>query len=895
MSTAILKSIPCQTLTKGDSQAMLSREWLVTNGLGGYASGTISGACTRRYHGLLIAALPAPLGRIVMFNHISEVLKLVDRSSVRLDAEELWDAQFDPTTASMTEFRLETGLPVWHYEIGPIHLEKRILLPHLQNTVYVSYRLLAAPVKMRLRLRPSFHFRPHESPVKDDVPPHYAVTAVREGFEVRSETAPALRMCTAAQHSSLVLDGGQNRNVRYRLEEARGYESRGSLWCPGYFRVDLEPGETATLIASTESWDVLRGVDAEAAWGAELQRRERLVAQAAPAAQLGTTADLVLAADQFIIRPTTRVSDAAMAHAEGDDVRTVIAGYHWFTDWGRDTMISLEGLTLVTGRHLEAGYILRSFARHVRDGLIPNLFPDGQFVGKDTYAAVLAQQNLTIPEFQSELSRQLLVTRLRSIVAEGVVVTPDAVEQEFRRRNEKAKVEYVKLTPEKFRSEIQPTADELRKYFEGNRARYQIPEKRDLAILLIDQAKLEQSLSPSDADLRRAYEQQKDRYRTPERIKVRHILLKTTGKSPQEETAIKSKAEDLLKQIRAGGDFAALAKKNSEDTGSAVNGGELPDWVTRGQTVPAFEKSAFSLKPKEISDLVKTEYGYHILQILDKQEPRLQAFDEAKDQLAAEWKKQRVGDQVQQVSDKAQAALQKDPQNPQKVASELNMEVIRANKVEPGATIAGIGTNNDFQNATASLKKGEVSPPVAVAGNKVVIATATEVFPAHPAAFEEVEQQVRDAVVNDRVQKLIEQRANELQKKVQSMGGDLKKAAQSMGLEVKASEAFTRQGAVEGLGSAAYVADAFTKPINSIIGPVSIPDGRAIAKVLEHVAPNMAELAAQRDSIREELKSRQSRERVSVFEEGLRQALIKDGVIKIHRDVLDRLTGSYRG
>src|SRR5262249_52356034 len=150
--------------------------------------------------------------------------------------------------------------------------------------------------------------------------------------------------------------------------------------------------------------------------------------------------------------------------------------------------------------------------------------------------------------------------------------------------------------------------------------------------------------------------------------------------------------------------------------------------VTRGQTVPAFEKTAFSLKPKEISDLVKTEYGYHIIQLMEKQDARLQGFDEAKNQLAGEWKKQPVLDQVQQVADKAQAALQKDPQNPQKVASDLNLELTRAAKVEPGGNVPGIGTSNDFQNATASLKKGEVSPPVSIPGNKVVLATVTDVF-----------------------------------------------------------------------------------------------------------------------------------------------------------------------
>src|SRR5258708_831654 len=286
--------IACQNVAQEDPQELLSREWLVTNGLGGYASGTVAGACTRRYHGLLIAALPAPLGRRVMFNHLAEEFKFEDRSIVRLDTLELSDAAFEPHVTALTEFRLESGLPVWRYEIGRIQMEKRVLLPHLQNTVYVSYQILAAPAGIRLRFRPSFHFRPHEAPVGSDEPPHYPVTAVRQGFEVHSEAVPPLRMCIVASRASLVLDGGQIRNVQYRLEQARGYESRGTLWSPGYFRVDLAAGAEATLVASTEEWDLVRGVTPTAAPPAELQRRERLISPARPQARHGAAADPAL-------------------------------------------------------------------------------------------------------------------------------------------------------------------------------------------------------------------------------------------------------------------------------------------------------------------------------------------------------------------------------------------------------------------------------------------------------------------------------------------------------------------------------------------------------------------------------------------------------------------------
>ncbi|HUE14779.1 MAG TPA: amylo-alpha-1,6-glucosidase [Planctomycetaceae bacterium] len=372
---------PTATVIASSANARpLDDEWLVTNGLSGYASGTISGACTRRYHGLLIAALPVPLGRLMMLNHLSVEIILPDGHVAQLDREELPD---DSTTdqAWLGEFQLEAGLPVWHYKVGPYRLEKRVLMPHLQNTVFVTYRLLEGPDRVRLRLRPSIHFRGHDDAVDATLPRAYRVTAVESRFEIESDAAPPLRMRIAAPHAGLLLDGGRFRQVRYRLEKARGYASVGSLWSPGYFRASLKSGEAATLIASTEAWDAILSADSAAAQTAELERRSRLLAEARPEAQQGTAAELVLAADQFLIRPSGRVADEAQAQAAGDEIRSVIAGYHWFTDWGRDTMISLEGLTLMTGRQTEAGYLLRTFARYVRDGLLPNLFPEGKREG----------------------------------------------------------------------------------------------------------------------------------------------------------------------------------------------------------------------------------------------------------------------------------------------------------------------------------------------------------------------------------------------------------------------------------------------------------------------------------------------------------------------------------
>jgi predicted glycogen debranching enzyme len=380
----LIRRMPWPGEDPGESEPLLTREWLVTNGLGGYASGTISGVITRGFHGYLIAALPSPLGRMMMFNDLVERVELPNGNSVQLGGEERANAPLQLHGADfLSEFRLDMGLPVWRYQVGGITLEKRLVMPRGQNTVYVNYRILAGDGTVKLSLRPSLHFRPHNAPVGDMFQARYALTVLQEDrYEVSSATPlPPLRFQLYGQGSALTVDRIHIEEVLYRIEESRGYAARGDLWSPGYFHIELCRGIDATLAASCETWDVIGAMPPEEALDSEYDRRRRLLGEANLPADAGAPSELVLAADQFIITPNGRIQDASRARAAGDEIRSVIAGYHWFTDWGRDTMISLEGLTLATGRHVEAAYILRTFAHYIRDGLIPNLFPEGESDG----------------------------------------------------------------------------------------------------------------------------------------------------------------------------------------------------------------------------------------------------------------------------------------------------------------------------------------------------------------------------------------------------------------------------------------------------------------------------------------------------------------------------------
>jgi predicted glycogen debranching enzyme len=379
-----LRRIPWPIVDRDDPDALVTREWLVTNGLGGFASGTVAGVMTRRYHGLLIAALPAPLGRTVMLSHVAEQVRRSDGRRFEIGGRERFTQVADAHgNGFLVEFRLEAGLPVWRYDVEGLVLEKRVFLPHMQNTVIVMYELVSGADQIELALRPSVNFRPQEAPVSEPLGSPYEFRSIGERFEIalKGSALPALRMSLGGTDATFTLKGLRLDNVLYPVEESRGYQANGDLWSPGYFKLPLQGGRRASLVASTESFEAMLVLDAERALDAERGRRQRLIAQAQPAAREGIAAELVLAADQFIITPAGRTEETTRAHAHGDEVRTVIAGYHWFTDWGRDTMISLEGLTLVTGRQLEAGYILRTFAHYVRDGLIPNLFPEGEKQG----------------------------------------------------------------------------------------------------------------------------------------------------------------------------------------------------------------------------------------------------------------------------------------------------------------------------------------------------------------------------------------------------------------------------------------------------------------------------------------------------------------------------------
>lgn len=525
--------------------------------------------------------------------------------------------------------------------------------------------------------------------------------------------------------------------------------------------------------------------------------------------------------------------------------------------------------------------------------ILPRFFQDGKLIDKAGYEQFLQEQGYTIPEFESNLRKQIQMKRLMDLALEGIVVTPDEVKQEFERKNAKVKIAYVGFKPDSLKAQVKLTPEDLQTYFNSNKDSYREPEKHDVVVLVADQDKIAASLTITDEQLRRAYDQNKDAFRSPERAKVRHILLMTQGKTPDEANKIKAKAERLLKQAN-NSNFAELAKTNSEDPGSKDKGGDL-GWVVRGQMVKNFENASFNQKVGEISPaLVQTEYGYHIVQVQEREAARLKPFDEVKAQLATDAKRQMVADRTQSSIDQARAALAKTPAAYEQVAQQFGLEVVKATDVAPGAPVGSLGTVAELDQALAGLKPNEASQVFQLSPTRLGVGEVTKITPSRPATFAESEAKVRETLLGMKAQALAAERGQQAAQRVKA-GEDLAKVARELGGELKTPAEFNAEGAIEGLGAASSLGEAFTKPVGSILGPLSIIGQQVVVKVVEKTPADPAMLAAQREQIVLALKQKKSTERRELFQDSILAQLLKEGKVKKHNEAIKRLIAAYRG
>jgi peptidyl-prolyl cis-trans isomerase D len=521
----------------------------------------------------------------------------------------------------------------------------------------------------------------------------------------------------------------------------------------------------------------------------------------------------------------------------------------------------------------------------------PQFFPNGSLSSKDQFEAALAQQGLTLQDVVDEAHDQVVLRKLQGAVLGSIVVTPKEIEDEFRKKYERIRVQYIAFPPAKFRDAAKVTDDEVHKYYDAMKASFSQPEKLGYQVVVLDQDKVAATINVTDEQLRTAYSNALDNFRMPERVHARHILLKTEGKSDAEKKVLQAKAEDLLKQLKNGADFADLAKKNSQD-GTAENGGDL-GWFVRNQMVPEFDSVAFTLKPKELSGVVTSPFGYHIIQVLEKEPAKLKPFEEVKDDLAKEVRAQAVSDKMQMLGDELHAALVKSPKSAADVAKKFGAEVITVPAAAAGEAIPGLGVNPEIDSALVSMKVDEVSQLVTLPNNRLAVAVLNSRTPGRPAEFNEVQAQIRDKLMNDKSSQIASERAKDAVERLKK-GEDINKVAKSMQLDVTSSSMFGRVDSIDGLGPAASLEDAFSVPVGGVLGPVTIQGRNVVAKVTEKAAADMAALPVEHDTLLGQLKQKKAQDRNALLMDGILAKLTSEGKVTVNQKEIQNLVATLR-
>jgi peptidyl-prolyl cis-trans isomerase D len=559
-----------------------------------------------------------------------------------------------------------------------------------------------------------------------------------------------------------------------------------------------------------------------------------------------------------------------------------------------DQMINRQALLSEAGR-----MGLRVTPEEVKDELqhgryAATFFPGGNFIGQAEYEDMLQRANLTPTKFEQAVGNDILLTKLQALISGSASVSEAEIHEQFIKQNSKVKFDYAILKQDDLRKGLHPTNEELKAFYESHKASYanSIPEKRKVKYAVIETGKAAADVQVTPDDLRAYYDQHRDQYRLPEQVKVSHILIKTPLPGPDGKVDEKGvaeaqrRAEDLLKQLKGGAKLEDLAKKYSEDPGSAKEGGSL-GWIGKGQTVPEFEKTAFSLPKGQISDLVKSSYGFHIIRVDDKQEAHVKTIDEVKAEIEPVLKHQKG----QQIAERKADTLLKQAraQGLDAAAASQGVSVITSDFFSRKDMLPGLGPAPQFMDAVFSA--AENSPPdVAPASQGIVVFQLTGVKPAATPTFEEIRSRVEEEFKNERSSTLLSQKIQELSDRAKAEH-DLKRAAKELGASVKTSDFVLPDGQVPDVGSmSGQAAVAFTMKPGEISGPINSGANAVVLSVLEKQQPSEADFAAKRDQIRDQVLLGKQQERFGLFVSSLVDEMTKSGKIKRNEEEIKALS-----
>ena len=454
---------------------------------------------------------------------------------------------------------------------------------------------------------------------------------------------------------------------------------------------------------------------------------------------------------------------------------------------------------------------------------------------------------MTPSEFEDNVRRGLAVEKLRASVTDWLSVPDNDLEREYRRRNDKVKLAVVSITADSFRPQVSATDAEIASHFDAHKNDFKIPEKRKIRYLLIDIDAMRARVTVPPADIEREYNNNVEQYSTPEQVRASHILLKTEGK---DDAAVKAKAEELLKQARSGADFTELAKKNSEDEASAKNGGDL-DYFGKGRMVPEFDAAVFAMQPGQISDLVKTQYGYHIIKLVDKKPATTRPLTEVRQQLSDQLAYQRAQAQAADLAQSLEKQI-KSPSDLDKVAKAQGLAVQESGFFARDEPILGLGPAPEAASKAFDMKPNEVAGPLR-ASRGFVFETMTAKQDPYVPKIEEVKERVRDEVVKQKARDASRQKAADIAAKLKS-ASDFEKAAKAAGVEAKTTDLITQDSPIPDLGNAPAVLDAaFRLPQGGVSDPIATDNGTAVVKALEKKEVTPEEWTSSKDKFREEL------------------------------------------
>jgi len=512
------------------------------------------------------------------------------------------------------------------------------------------------------------------------------------------------------------------------------------------------------------------------------------------------------------------------------------------------------------------------------------LFPKGQFVGADQYANfVQTEFNMSKEDFEKQFKDEIAISRMESLITGGVFVSDKEARDSYLQQGTKIKIEYAVLNGSDLRSQINPSDADLQAFFKQNAARYKDadPETRKIAYFAFTPDQVAGGIpQPSDAAIQAYYQAHQKDYQVQDQVKVRHILIKLPpGSDSKADAEARAKAEDVLKQVRAGGNFAELAKKYSDDPGSKVQGGEL-GFIQHGVTVPEFDKAAFALNPGQTSDVVKTQYGYHIIQSEEKQSAHTKPLAEVKSEIVSTLSNELLGQQEQNYANSLTAEAAKT--SLQKTAEAHHLQLVTTDYIPKTASISGVPDSSKLV-VQAFTAKPNATPLMASTGEGYAVFQVLDVKPAHAPTFDEYKAKLLEDFRDQQLPQLLARKTNELAAAAVKEN-DLDKAAKEAGATVKTSDLVTRDGQVPELGPIAQAApQLFDLNVGQFSGPINTGRSGAVAKVLDKQSPNADDIAKNLEQTKQQMLNERREEAFSVFVSSLYDQYQKQGRIRMSK------------